>query len=69
MCNQGIKAAAGEVMSATLGTPAGHAFPPDNVVELARRITHRLHSKETLDILCVRLKTSGYQNTNSIQHL
>lgn len=68
MRNQGIKAA-GEVMTATLGTPAGHASPPPNVAELAKRITNRLHSKETLNLFCTRLKAGSYQNTDSIQYL
>jgi len=37
MRNQGIKAA-GEVMTATLGTPAGHASPPPNVERLMREL-------------------------------
>lgn len=47
MRNQGIKAA-GEVMSATPGAPAGHASPPQNIAELAQEIRKDEYPEELL---------------------
>ena len=65
MRNQGIKAA-GEVMSATPGAPAGHASPPPGFLELARRC-QLLHNKErTVNRLCSIIREqSGDHKDNS----
>ncbi len=68
MCEQDNRTAGG-VMTVTPTIPGGSESPPPNVVELAKRITSRVHSYKTIDLLCSSIKTCSNQDTNSIKYL
>ena len=68
MRNQGIKAA-GEVMSATPGAPAGHAFPPPNVVKLATFLHTFQQPKEIRSRFVSLIKVCSNQGNQTLTEL
>ena len=59
MSNQGTKVLAGRYAAAPQA-PVSHEEVPPNVAELARRITNRVHSENTVKSLIGFVKTGGY---------